>query len=103
MSYLVGYLKPNFARVRIFHSECQRELDMASLEPSTSRLPEEDSSDMDSDSDNEVLQIDIDSQISTPIRSSKSAKKRLCVYRRQYAKTFSWATTSRKGSSFAFC
>ena len=36
---------------------------MASSEPSTSRLPEEDSSDMDSDSDNEVTQIDIDSQI----------------------------------------
>ena len=31
-----------------------------------------------------------------------SAKKRLCVYLRQYAKTFPWATTSRKGSSFAF-
>ena len=30
-------------------------------------------------------------------------KKRLCVYRRQSAKTFPWATTSRKGSSFAFC
>ena len=77
---------------------------MASSEPSTSRLPEEDSSDMDSDSDNEVSQIDIDSQISTSIRSSKSAKKkRLCVYRRQYAKTFLWATTLRKGYSFAFC
>ena len=68
---------------------------MASSELSTSRLPEEDSSYMDSDSDNEVSQIDIDSQISTSIRSSKSA--------RQYAKTFPWATTSRKGSSFAFC
>ena len=56
---------------------------------------------MDSDSDNEVSQIDIDSQISS-IRSSESAKKRSCVYRRQYAKTFPWATTSRKGSSFAF-
>ena len=66
---------------------------MASSEPSTSRLPEEDSSDMDSDSDNEVSQIDIDSQISTSIRSSKSAKKRLCIYPRQYAKTFPWATT----------
>ena len=42
---------------------------MASSEPSISRLPEEDSS------DNEVSQIDIDSQISTSIRSSKSAKK----------------------------
>ena len=62
------------ARVRIFHSECQRELAMASSEPNTSRLPEEDSSDMDSDSDNEVSQINIDSQISTSIRSSKSAK-----------------------------
>ena len=30
---------------------------MASSEPSTSRSPEEDSSDMDSDSDNEVSQI----------------------------------------------
>ena len=50
---------------------------MVSSEPSTSRLPKEDSSDMDSDSDNEVSQIDIDSQISTSIRSSKSAKKRL--------------------------
>ena len=48
---------------------------MASSEPSTSRLPEEDSSDMDSDSDNEVSQIDIDSQISTSVRSSKSTKK----------------------------
>ena len=48
---------------------------MASSEPNTSRLPEEDSSNMDSDSDNEVSQIDIDSQISTSIRSSKSAKK----------------------------
>ena len=36
--------------------------------------PEEDSSAMDSDSDNEVSLIDIDSQISTSIRSSKSAK-----------------------------
>ena len=35
---------------------------MASSGPSTSRLPEEDSSDMVSDSDNEVSQIDIDSQ-----------------------------------------
>ena len=63
------------ARVRIFSSECQRELAMASSEPSTSRLPEEDSSDMDSDSDNEVSLIDTDSQISTSIRSSKSEKK----------------------------
>ena len=47
---------------------------MASLEPSISRLSEEDSSDMDSDFDNEVSQIDIASQISTSIRSSKSAK-----------------------------
>ena len=76
---------------------------MASSEPSTSKLPEEVSSDMDSDSDNEVSQIDIDSQISTSSRSSKSANKRLCVYLRQYAKTFPWATTSRKESSFAFC
>ena len=76
---------------------------MASSEPSSSRLPEEDSSDMDSDSDNEVSQIDIGSQISTSIRSFKSAKKQLCVYRRQHAKTFPWATTSRKGFSFAFC
>ena len=64
---------------------------MESSEPSASRLPEEDSSAMDSDSDNEVLHIDIDSQISTSIRSSKSAKKRLCVYPRQYAKTLPWA------------
>ena len=55
MSYLVGYLKLICARVRIFHSKCQRELAMASSEPSTSRLPEEDSSGMDSDSDNEVF------------------------------------------------
>ena len=74
---------------------------MASLEPSTSRLTEEDSSDMDSDSDNEV-QIDIDSEISS-IRFSKSAKKLSCVYRIVYAKTFPWAITLRKGSSFAFC
>ena len=33
---------------------------MASSEPSTSRLPEEDSSNMDSDCNNKVLQIDID-------------------------------------------
>ena len=52
---------------------------MASSEPSTSRLPEEDSSDMDSYSDNEVSQIDIDSQISTPVRSSKSAKAIVCL------------------------
>ena len=69
---------------------------MASSEPSASRLPEEDSSDMDSDSNRGFTNIN--SQISTSIRSSKSAKKRLCVYRRQYAKTFLWATTSRKGS-----
>ena len=50
---------------------------MVSSEPSTSRLLKEDSSDMESDSENEVSQIDIDSQISTSIRSSKSAKKRL--------------------------
>ena len=91
------------ARVRIFHSESQRELVMASSKPSNSRLPQEDSSGMDSDSDNKVSQIDIDSQISTSIRSFKSAKKRSCVYRRHYAKTFPWATTSRKGYSFAFC
>ena len=36
---------------------------MASSEPSTSRLPEEASSDMDSDSDNEV------SQITLPVKS----------------------------------
>ena len=48
---------------------------MPSSEPSTSWLPEEDSSAMDSDSDNEVSQIDIGSQISTSIRSSKSSKK----------------------------
>ena len=48
---------------------------MASSEPSTSRLPEEDSLDMDSDSDNMVSQIEIESQISTSIRSSKFAKK----------------------------
>ena len=73
---------------------------MASSEPSTSRLPEEDASDKDSDSDNEVSQIDIESQISTSIRSSKSAKKRLCLNHRQYAKTFPWNTTSRNRSSF---
>ena len=73
---------------------------MVSSEPSTSSLPEEDSSNMDSDSDNEVSHIDIGSQISTSIRSSKSAKKLSCVYRRQHAKTLPWATTSRKGSSF---
>ena len=38
---------------------------MTPSEPSTSRLPEGDSSDMDSDSDNGVSQIDINSQIST--------------------------------------
>ena len=76
---------------------------MQELESNTLRLPEEDFSDMDSDSDNEISQIDIDSEISTSTRSSKSAKKRSCVYRRQYAKTFPWATTSRKGFSFAFC
>ena len=48
---------------------------MASSESSTSRLPEENSSGMDSDSNNEVSQIDIDSLISASIRSSKSAKK----------------------------
>ena len=46
---------------------------MASSEPSASRLPEEDSSDMDSDSDNEVSQIDIDSQLIYQV--FKSAKK----------------------------
>ena len=45
---------------------------MASSESSTSRLQEEDYSDVDSDS-----QIDIESQISTSIRSSKSAKKEI--------------------------
>ena len=57
-----------------------RQLAIASSEPSTSRLPEEDSSNMDSDYDNEVSQVDIDSLISTSIRSSTSAKKRLCVF-----------------------
>ena len=47
---------------------------MASSEPSISRLPEEDSSDMDSDSDNEVSQIDRQSNLYI-YRSSKSAKK----------------------------
>ena len=61
---------------------------MASSEPSTSRLPEEVSSDKDSDSDNEVSQTDIDSQICTSISYSKSANKRSCVYHKQYAKTF---------------
>ena len=50
------------ARVRIFHSEYQRKLVMSPSEPSTSRVPEEDSSDVHSDSDNEVSQIDFDSQ-----------------------------------------
>ena len=49
---------------------------MASSEPSTSRLPEEDSSDMDSDSD-QVSQIDNDSQISTSIRFSTLTVKSL--------------------------
>ena len=74
---------------------------MASSEPCTSRLPEEDSSDMDSDSDNEVSQIDIASQFSTSIRYSKSAKKRLCVIIDSMQR-LPWATTSRKGSFFAF-
>ena len=52
---------------------------MASSEPSTSRLPEEDSLDMDSDSENKVSQIDIDSQISTSVRSSKSAIDRVSI------------------------
>ena len=89
------------ARARIFHSQFQKELAMASSETSTSRLPEEDSFRRFL-SDNEVSQIDIDSQISTSIRSSKSAKKWSCVYRREYRNTFPWATTSRKGS-FSFC
>ena len=62
---------------------------MASSEPSTSRLPEEDSSDMDSDSDHEV------SQITLTVKSlhlsgllSLQKKKVSCVYRRQEAKTF---------------
>ena len=46
-----------------------------SSELSNSRLPEEDSSDMDSDAYKEVSQIDIASQIFTSIRSSKSANK----------------------------
>ena len=73
---------------------------MASSEPNTSRLPEEDSSDMDSDSDDEFHKLTL------PVKSlhlSGLLSLQLCVYRRQYAKTFPWATTSRKGSSFAFC
>ena len=75
---------------------------MASSEPSTSRLPEEDSSDMDSDSDDEFYKLPlpvksrhlsglhhcqsnlyiyqvftIDSQISTSIRSSPLTVKSL--------------------------
>ena len=42
---------------------------MASSEPSTSRVPEEYSWDVRSDSDNEVSQIDFDSQTSTSVRS----------------------------------
>ena len=77
---------------------------MASSQPSTSRLPEEDSSNMDSDSDNVFSQLDIDSQISNLSGLLCLQKNtRSCAYRRQYAKTFPWATTSRKGSSFAFC
>ena len=58
------------ARVRIFHSEYQRKLVMASSEPSTSRVPEEDSSDVHSDSDNEVSQIDFDSQFEFTFNSA---------------------------------
>ena len=72
MSYLVGLI---CARVRIFHSEYQRELPIASSEPSTSRLPEEDSSDMDSDSDDEFhkLTLTVKSLHLSGLR--KSAKK----------------------------
>ena len=58
------------ARVRIFHSEYQRQLVMASSEPSTSRVPEEDSSDVHSDCDNEVSQIDFDSQFEFTFNSA---------------------------------
>ena len=54
MSYLVEYLKPDLCKSRIFHCECQRELALEYSEHSTSRLPEEYSSDMDSDSDNKI-------------------------------------------------
>ena len=76
---------------------------MASSEPSTSKLPEEDSSDIDSDSDNEVSQMTLTVKSLQLSGLLSLQKKRSCVYRRQYAKTFPWATTSRKGSSFAFC
>ena len=61
-----------------------RELAMASSELSTSRLLEEDSSDMDSDSDNEISQIDIDSQIKSLHQSGllclqKKKKAILCL------------------------
>ena len=65
---------------------------MASFEPSTLRLPEEDYSDMDSNSDNEVL-----------FPEAPSLQKSDCVCIIDSTKTFPWATTSRKGSSFAFC
>ena len=77
MHELSGWVFMICAGVRIFHSKCERELAIASSEPSTSRLPEEDSSDMDSDSDNEISQIDIGSQISTSIRSSTLTVKSL--------------------------
>ena len=45
MHELTGWVfKPDFTRVRIFHSECQRELAVTSSETQYSRLPEEDSS-----------------------------------------------------------
>ena len=76
---------------------------MASSEPGTSRLLEEDSSDMDSDSDNEVSQIDIDSLISTSVRSSKSAKKRSCVSILDICKDFPMGHNFKKKDLLAFC
>ena len=75
----VWVFKPDLCKIRNLLQRVPMRVAMTSSEQNTSRLPEEDSSDMDSDTDNEDSQIDIDSQISTSIRSSKSAKKRLCV------------------------
>ena len=74
---------------------------MASLELSTSRLPKEDSTDMDS---NQIMRFH---KLTLTVKSLHlfcllSLHKCDRVYRRQNAKTFPWATTSRKGSSFAF-
>ena len=74
MHELTGWVFKAWFRVRIFQWVSER-VSYGIFRTQYFKVTRRRSSDMDSDSVNEVSQIDIDSQISTSIRSSKSEKK----------------------------